>query len=246
MWRNVRTSGCCRSPCGATSRGPPFARPECGRSRESHRWARPSTLPRGSSDRCRRPPTQPSPGSRRWRRAEFQSGQNEAATAVARLARSRAPDEPGMMRLLAFASDWYPGHEIAHERRAAVAVARGDAYRELGDIERRGDRVPLGPGPGGRAGARAPGPRVAAHARRELPGVAEVAPRGAATGDLRRDRGGQRMVDCPGPAAHGGDRPGPGADRHVDAQGRRRISSARRATSSSRRGGSVRCSPGGR
>lgn len=69
-------------------------------------------------------------------RAEFQSGQYEAATVVARMARSEAPDDPGILRLLAFASDWYPGRELAPERRAAVAVARGDAYRLLGDAER--------------------------------------------------------------------------------------------------------------
>jgi hypothetical protein len=69
-------------------------------------------------------------------RVEFQSGQYEAATVVARLARSQAPDEPGIMRLLALASDWYPGRELAPERRAAVAVARGDAYCLLGDAER--------------------------------------------------------------------------------------------------------------
>jgi glycosyltransferase involved in cell wall biosynthesis len=69
-------------------------------------------------------------------REEFRAGQFEAATVVARLARSRAPEDPGLLRLLAFASDWYPGIQIASERRAAVAVARGDAYGLLGDAER--------------------------------------------------------------------------------------------------------------
>ena len=68
-------------------------------------------------------------------RAEFEAGQFEAATAVARLARVRAPDEAVLQRVLAFASDWYPGRELASERRAAVAVARGDAHRVLGHVE---------------------------------------------------------------------------------------------------------------
>jgi hypothetical protein len=68
--------------------------------------------------------------------AEFEAGQFEAATAVARLARSHAPDELGLLRLLACASGWYPGRDPAPERRANVAVAQGDAYRLLGDAER--------------------------------------------------------------------------------------------------------------
>ena len=71
-------------------------------------------------------------------RTELQAGRHEAATAVARLARSRAPDEPALLGLLAQTSVSYPGRDPPPEQRAAVAVARGDACRILGDAARAG------------------------------------------------------------------------------------------------------------
>jgi hypothetical protein len=68
--------------------------------------------------------------------AEFRAGRYEAAAAVARLARQRAPDEPEPQRLLAQSGVWLPMDTPPADRRAEVHVALGDAYRVLGKVER--------------------------------------------------------------------------------------------------------------
>jgi tetratricopeptide (TPR) repeat protein len=67
--------------------------------------------------------------------SEFRARRFEAAVAVARLARSRAPDEPAPQRLLAQASAWLAADKPADDRRAAFHFALGEAYRLLGETE---------------------------------------------------------------------------------------------------------------
>lgn len=67
---------------------------------------------------------------------EFKAGRHEAAAAIARLARQRAPDEPEPQRLLAQCGAWLPGELPPADRRAEYHVALGDAYRLLGEQER--------------------------------------------------------------------------------------------------------------
>jgi glycosyltransferase involved in cell wall biosynthesis len=66
---------------------------------------------------------------------EFRAGRFEAAAAVARLARNRAPDEMEPQRLLAHAGPWLRARVPPDDRRAEFHLARGEAYRMLGDGE---------------------------------------------------------------------------------------------------------------
>jgi hypothetical protein len=63
--------------------------------------------------------------------SEFRNRRYEAAAAIARLARNRAPHEPGPQRLLADAGQW--DIEPPSDRRADFHLARGTAYCLLGD-----------------------------------------------------------------------------------------------------------------
>jgi hypothetical protein len=65
--------------------------------------------------------------------AEFKAGRYEAAAAVARLTRQRAPDEPEPQRLLALVGAWFPGEDPPENRRAEVNAAMEEAYRLAGD-----------------------------------------------------------------------------------------------------------------
>ncbi len=64
---------------------------------------------------------------------EFRSGRFEAAAAVARLARSHAPDEIEPQRLLAHASPWLRTRMPPDNQRAGLHLALGEAYRMLGE-----------------------------------------------------------------------------------------------------------------
>ena len=66
---------------------------------------------------------------------EFRAGRFEAAAAVARLARKRAPDEREPQRLLAQVGVCIPHGEPPENRRAEVHYALGEAFRLLGDKE---------------------------------------------------------------------------------------------------------------
>jgi glycosyltransferase involved in cell wall biosynthesis len=67
--------------------------------------------------------------------AEFRAGRFEAAAAVARLARARAPDELAPQRLLAHAGGWLRRDVPAANRRADFHLARAKAFHLLGDTE---------------------------------------------------------------------------------------------------------------
>ena len=64
---------------------------------------------------------------------EFRAGRFEASAAVARLARTHAPDEIEPQRLLAHAGTWLQNRLPADDRRAEFHLALGDAYRVLGN-----------------------------------------------------------------------------------------------------------------
>ena len=68
---------------------------------------------------------------------EFRAGRFEASAAVARLARLHAPDEPEPQRLLGLVGVWLTSEKPAEEHRAEFQVALAEAYRLLGDRERR-------------------------------------------------------------------------------------------------------------
>jgi tetratricopeptide (TPR) repeat protein len=70
--------------------------------------------------------------------AEFRAGRFEAAAAVARLARRRAPDEPEPQRLLALVGVWLPHDDPPDDRRAEFNLALGEAHRLLGESEKAG------------------------------------------------------------------------------------------------------------
>ena len=65
--------------------------------------------------------------------SEFRAGRFEASAAVARLARSHAPDEIEPQRLLAHAGIWLRGKAPPNDRRAEFHLALGEAYQVLGD-----------------------------------------------------------------------------------------------------------------
>ena len=65
---------------------------------------------------------------------EFRAGRFEASAAVARLARSYAPDEMEPQRLLAHAGPWLRTRMPPDDRRAEFHLALGEAYRVLGDV----------------------------------------------------------------------------------------------------------------
>jgi tetratricopeptide (TPR) repeat protein len=67
---------------------------------------------------------------------EFRAGRYEAAAAVARLARQRAPDAPKPRDLLAQFGVWLPGEDPPPNRSAEVHAALGEAHRLTGDRER--------------------------------------------------------------------------------------------------------------
>ena len=67
---------------------------------------------------------------------EFRAGRFEAAAAVARLARSRAPNEIEPQRLLAHAGPWLRTRVPPDDRRAEFHLALGEAYRLLGDSDK--------------------------------------------------------------------------------------------------------------
>ena len=67
---------------------------------------------------------------------EFRHGRDEAACAVARLIRERAPDEPGPQHLLSLVSPWLqPGEVPSDDHRADYHLALGEAHRMLGENE---------------------------------------------------------------------------------------------------------------
>lgn len=67
---------------------------------------------------------------------EFRHGRDEAACAVARLIRSRAPDEPGPQHLLSLVSPWlHPGEVPSDTQRADYHLALGEAHRMLRENE---------------------------------------------------------------------------------------------------------------
>jgi hypothetical protein len=68
--------------------------------------------------------------------AEFRAGRFEAAVAVARLARSRAPDETEPQRLLANLGPWLRTRMPPDDRRAEFHIALGEAYRVIGQEEK--------------------------------------------------------------------------------------------------------------
>jgi glycosyltransferase involved in cell wall biosynthesis len=66
--------------------------------------------------------------------SEFRSRRFQAAAAVARMARSRAPDEPAPQHLLAIAGAWLrDAGEPPDDKRAGFHLARAKAYRLLDD-----------------------------------------------------------------------------------------------------------------
>ena len=65
--------------------------------------------------------------------AEFRARRYEAAAAVARLARARAPNEPAPQRLLAQASAWLPREFPGKAKRPRFHLARAKAYRLIGE-----------------------------------------------------------------------------------------------------------------
>jgi glycosyltransferase involved in cell wall biosynthesis len=66
--------------------------------------------------------------------SEFRNRRFQASAAVARMARSRAPDEPAPQRLLAIAGAWLrDAGEPPDDQRAGFHSARAKAYRLLGD-----------------------------------------------------------------------------------------------------------------
>ena len=65
--------------------------------------------------------------------AEFRAHRFEAAAAVARLARGRAPDEPAVQRLLAHAGAWLRGKIPADDQRVNFHLARAKAHLLLED-----------------------------------------------------------------------------------------------------------------
>jgi glycosyltransferase involved in cell wall biosynthesis len=66
--------------------------------------------------------------------SEFRQGRFEASAVVARMARSRSPDEPGPQRLLAHAGHWLRDKDPPDDRRAGFHLARARAYLLLGDV----------------------------------------------------------------------------------------------------------------
>ncbi len=65
---------------------------------------------------------------------EFRARRFQAAAAVARMARARAPDEPAPQRLLAIAGAWLrDAGEPTDDQRAGFHLARAKAYRLLAD-----------------------------------------------------------------------------------------------------------------
>lgn len=67
---------------------------------------------------------------------EFRQGRDQAACAVARLIRKRAPDEPVPQRLLALVSPWLPAGEIPTGPAGAdYHLALAEAHRILGERE---------------------------------------------------------------------------------------------------------------
>lgn len=65
--------------------------------------------------------------------SEFRERRFAAAAAVARMARSVSPHEVGPQRLLTHAGMWLPHGDPPEDRRAEVHLARGKAYRVLGN-----------------------------------------------------------------------------------------------------------------
>jgi glycosyltransferase involved in cell wall biosynthesis len=67
--------------------------------------------------------------------SEFRSRRFQAAAAVARMARNRAPDEPAPQHLLAIAGAWLrDAGEPPDDKRAGFHLARAKAYRLLDDL----------------------------------------------------------------------------------------------------------------
>ncbi len=62
---------------------------------------------------------------------EFRSRRFEAAAEIARMARTRAPDEPAPQRLLAQASSWFDTRSVPDAERAGFHLARAKAFRLL-------------------------------------------------------------------------------------------------------------------
>ena len=67
---------------------------------------------------------------------QFIAGHPEAAAQVARLARSRAPDEPAPQRLLARAGPFMPNRDVPASERAMFHYSLGEANRLLGNAEK--------------------------------------------------------------------------------------------------------------
>jgi Glycosyl transferase family 2/Methyltransferase domain len=67
---------------------------------------------------------------------EFRARRFVAAAAVARMARARAPDEPGPQRLLAKTGPWLRGPGVPpDDQKPSFHLARAKAYRLLGDLQ---------------------------------------------------------------------------------------------------------------
>lgn len=67
---------------------------------------------------------------------EFRQGRDEAACAVARLIRERAPDEPRPQRLLSLVSPWlHPGELPSDPQRGGHHLALAEAHRILGETD---------------------------------------------------------------------------------------------------------------
>lgn len=67
---------------------------------------------------------------------EFRAGRFAASAAVARIARSNAPDEIAPLTILAHASPWLRTGMPPDNQRAEFHLALGEAYRVLGDAEK--------------------------------------------------------------------------------------------------------------
>jgi tetratricopeptide (TPR) repeat protein len=67
---------------------------------------------------------------------EFRERRYEAAAAVSRLVRERAPDEPEPQRLLSLIGSSLSGDDVPSERRADYHLALGEAHRMLGENEK--------------------------------------------------------------------------------------------------------------